>query len=115
MTNEEKYKTAEERAKEFQKFCSNRRCSTCPYNHKATSYLACPMHWLADEYKEPEQDLPFKIELWQTEEYQVYIALGIDWPIRRFKAEINAVSFCNKLNAAALAWHKRMMEKENTK
>lgn len=112
MTNEQKYKTPEERRDAFFEFCNKNLCTECKFRDREYSAMGCPFNWLADEYKEPKQDLPFKIELFKTDEYQVYIALGVDWPIRRFKAEINAVSFCNKLNAAALAWHKRMMEKE---
>lgn len=110
MTNEQKYKTAEERAKAFKKFCENTQCSQCP--HKGESRLVCPMYWLADEYKEPKPDLPFKIQLWKPDEYQVYIALGIDWAIQHFKVKCDAVSFCNKLNAAVLAWHERMNKKD---
>ena len=107
MTNEQKYKTAEERAKAFKKFCDNTQCSQCPY--KGESRLVCPMYWLADEYKEPEQDLPFKVDVLDV------VATDGKQTIAGCCDKYNAKSLCNRLNAAALAWHKRMMEKENTK
>ena len=50
MTNEEKYKTVEERAKAFSMFCKNQgKCASCPVFGKIGN---CHFNWLAFEVDE---------------------------------------------------------------
>ena len=51
MTNEQKYKTAQSRSREFDKFCEKRLCYDCPLN-KIDKSLKCYFVWLAIETKE---------------------------------------------------------------
>lgn len=48
MTNAEKYKTAEERERAFERFCGGRDCSTCPLNDFGGLYAhtSCRFPWL---------------------------------------------------------------------
>lgn len=56
MTNEEKYKTPEERNKAFHRFCKSvNDCSVCPLGKVPN--LRCPFAWLALEAEE-EKPLP---------------------------------------------------------
>ena len=58
MTNAEKFKTAEERAKEYKKYCSSHRgCHKCGLNKYAGS--VCRYAWLDLEYKEELMPCPF--------------------------------------------------------
>lgn len=59
MTNEEKFKTAKERAKEFKEFCDMQTCYSCPLKEFETSEASCAFHWLALEYKEKLMPCPF--------------------------------------------------------
>jgi len=121
MTNEQKYKTVEERGDAFAKFCDSRgcggQCSICevgkPYDGN------CILRWLvleALEVEEPKPDLPFEIA-------SKIVRGGYISVIRRADTKEEVANFpvaneyqCDALNAAALAWHKRMCEKEgNTK
>lgn len=50
MTNEQKYRTAEERVRAFDNFCSKRACPACKIrNSNPTSY--CAFLWLSLEAK----------------------------------------------------------------
>lgn len=104
MTNEQKYKTVEERQKAFEDFCSRHICGKIPKN-RCTKY-GCLLEWLADEYEEPKQELPFKVDVLDV------VATDGKQTIAGCCDEHNAKSLCDSLNAAALAWHKRMCEKE---
>ena len=55
MTNEQKFKTAEERVKAFKKLCSTHMCSTCP--SKGDTCYECAFSWLALEADE-EKPMP---------------------------------------------------------
>ena len=58
MTNEEKYKTPEERNEAFHRFCANvNDCSICPLGK--TPGLRCPFAWLALEAEEKPLPCPF--------------------------------------------------------
>lgn len=54
MTNGEKFKTAEEREKQYKKYCSSHGigCSKCPL--KKFSSTRCPYEWLDLQYTEVE-------------------------------------------------------------
>lgn len=59
MTNEEKFKTPEERAKAFEKFCENLLCIDCPLG-ELHSPNVCRYAWLALEFEdEKPMDCPF--------------------------------------------------------
>jgi Lar family restriction alleviation protein len=59
MTNGEKFKTAEERQSNFNKFCKQyERCHHCPLGHPARLGI-CRFHWLDLEYKEELLPCPF--------------------------------------------------------
>lgn len=51
-TNETKFKTAEERLKEFKKFCRKHTCDKCPVNGDDLLEAECAFNWLNLEYKE---------------------------------------------------------------
>lgn len=53
MTNDEKYKTAEERQEAFCAFCRPKMCSKCPcYSQLKGKRLHCILRWLALEAEE---------------------------------------------------------------
>lgn len=57
MTNEERYKTTEERVKAFEEFCENRECIGCPLG-KLSKPNGCRFAWLALEAEE-QMPCPF--------------------------------------------------------
>lgn len=59
MTNADKFKTAEERAREYQKYCSSSGmgCNKCPL--KKVPSIRCPFEWLNLEYEEGLKPCPF--------------------------------------------------------
>lgn len=62
MKNFEKYKTAEERVKEFDRFCNQHNgCSACPVGADWCSRCECAMVWLDREANEEEKLLPCPI------------------------------------------------------
>lgn len=52
MTNAEKYKTAEERARAWKEFCHKRHCLPCPAYKMANGNLICNFAWLDLEAEE---------------------------------------------------------------
>lgn len=56
MTNEEKYKTAKERQKAFESFCSMNNCKRCPAFKDDSG---CYFNWLDLEYEEELKPCPF--------------------------------------------------------
>lgn len=97
MTNGEKYKTVEERVKEFKKFCREKNCEGCPCRDTVRDYNSparCILVWLDLEYTEKKPELkpcPF---------------CGCD------KVKVNSVFegspyyvFCTKCNARASIFH----------
>lgn len=62
MTNGERFKTVEERIKEFKKFCKERYCEGCSCKETPTGYtspIRCMLVWLDLEYKEELKPCPF--------------------------------------------------------
>lgn len=63
MTNGEKFKTAEDRFREFKKFCRERNCKSCPCRDTIKTYsspVRCILIWLEMEYTEAElKSCPF--------------------------------------------------------
>ena len=58
MTNEQKFKTPEERNEAFHRYCKSvNDCSICPLGK--VSKLSCPFAWLALEAKEELLPCPF--------------------------------------------------------
>jgi Lar family restriction alleviation protein len=60
MTNGEKYKTVEERVKEFKKFCKEKNCEGCPCRDTVRDYSSparCVLVWLDLEYTEKKTEL----------------------------------------------------------
>lgn len=57
MTNEQKYKTAEERYNAYIKYCGSRQCEVCALRDKRSEALTCAFDWLSleaeDEKPEP--------------------------------------------------------------
>ena len=108
MRNEQKYKTVEARQAALSKYCETTECNRCRYNKKG---MDCTLLWLADEY----ESLPFYIRKNDGMDwYTVFIKKenGDEIAISGSGAKGNMQSFCNQLNAAVFAWHKRMCEKE---
>lgn len=56
MTNAVRFKTAEERTKEFRRFCKDMLCSECPCKGTMDdgTIVRCVLDWLELEYKETE-------------------------------------------------------------
>lgn len=54
MTNEEKFRTPDERSNAHQKFCLSHNCSTCPAN--SSELLPCVLCWLALEAEKDEEE-----------------------------------------------------------
>lgn len=52
MTNEEKYRTLNERQKAFQEYCSRYGCPSCKYLNNRNNNRNCALAWLADEAEE---------------------------------------------------------------
>jgi Lar family restriction alleviation protein len=63
MTNEEKYKTAEERKREFYAFCSTHICAFCKCNmdviDQPKEKTKCAFRWLTLEYEDELKPCPF--------------------------------------------------------
>lgn len=62
MTNEQKYKTAEERVKAFHGYCRSHktRCEDCPLKQfQADETCVCFAYWLALEAEEKPELCPF--------------------------------------------------------
>ena len=105
MTNEQKYKTIEERQKAFERFCtkSGGNCGKCNIANPLGG-TSCILRWLADEYQGPK--MPFTVV-----ENNIIDAHNKNRITSYFSNEYTQ-KICDALNAAAIAWHKRMMEKE---
>lgn len=117
MTNEEKFKTSEERQKEFNKFCSTMHsCAKCDIFKR--NNICCMLNWLAAEYKEPKQDLLFTIRYCDISKAGWYVVATTPIAARAVSQYYNdqrhAQNFCDDLNSIALAWHRRMNEKERS-
>lgn len=59
MTNEQKYKTAEERVRAFYEWCRKRDCESCElksFRKSVGDFLICPMHWLTLEAEEEKPE-----------------------------------------------------------
>lgn len=54
MTNEEKYKTPEEREEAYHRFCSGRICHECPAHDKNVN--SCLLQWLSLEEEKGENN-----------------------------------------------------------
>lgn len=59
MTNAQRFKTAEERARAFSKFCSNGLCVECCIWRKFKKISNCKFIWLDLEYEEKPKPCPF--------------------------------------------------------
>lgn len=113
MTNEEKFKTPEERQNEFDKFCSTmKQCAQCDILKRNNT--RCILNWLAAEYKAPKQDLPFivKTEVRNGCEVRTICSFCGEDVISCWNVIEHCKAYCDHLNAVALAWHERMNEKE---
>ena len=109
MTNEEKFKDVEERVKAFDDYCGQKVCDYCKHSNKTgLGRVGCVLHWLADEYEEP--DLPFEIENLDGGRYVVQEKTK-KIPTSYFTSESIAKKQRDTLNAAVLAWHKQLCEK----
>jgi Lar family restriction alleviation protein len=104
MTNGEKFKTAEERAKAFDNYCISQKsgCNKCPLNKYAGD--ACRFKWLELEAKEELLPCPFcggtpvmadNIETMRSLSYFVWCACGA-----RFASALS-------VSAAAEMWNRR--------
>lgn len=60
MTNEQKYKTTEERVSKFQIFCNKQKwCTKCAAVNNEGTRSSCAFHWLALESVENPKPCPF--------------------------------------------------------
>ena len=61
MLNQDKYKTAEERVSEFQRFCNKQKwCTKCAAVNNEGTRSSCAFHWLALEADEEKpENCPF--------------------------------------------------------
>ena len=60
MTNEQKYKTKEERVSKFQRFCDKQEgCTKCAAVNDEGTKSSCAFHWLALEVEEEPEPCPF--------------------------------------------------------
>lgn len=60
MTNEQKYKTIEERVSEFQRFCyKQEECTKCAAVNNEGTKSFCAFRWLALEAEEEPEPCPF--------------------------------------------------------
>lgn len=114
MTNEQKYKTAEERREAFFEFCDKQLCTECRFRDREYPALGCSFNWLADEYKEPKPDLPFIVKTEVRNGCQVSTICSFDG--KEVISGGNVIgddkAYCDSLNAVALAWHERMNKKD---
>ena len=115
MTNEQKYKTPEERGKAFEEFCRSHDGVCVKCKHHGPYNGPCILRWLADEYKDPKQDLPFILMTELRNGCQVSTICSFDGKevISCHNILGDDQAYCDSLNAVALAWHKRMNEKDN--
>jgi hypothetical protein len=110
MTNGEKFKTAEERQSNFNKFCKQyERCHHCPLGHQARLGI-CRFKWLELEYEEPPREMKAIIkelrELSSTNPMPGALAIGdcistiYGKPVRWYLADL-----ADKIEAA---WNRRV-------
>ena len=60
MTNEQKYKTAEERVSKFERFCyKQEECTKCAAVNDEGTRSSCAFHWLALEAEKEPEPCPF--------------------------------------------------------
>ena len=60
MLNQERYKTPEERAEAFRKFCNSKQCNECECAKDGKKFVAlCEFRWLALEAEEELLPCPF--------------------------------------------------------
>ena len=107
MTNAEKFKTADERFKEFKKFCKENNCEGCICKDTIKDYsspVRCILVWLEMEYNESElSPCPFcgdEATTFKAEE-RYYVACVNDdciasCPMNSFSSEAEAIAAWNK-------------------
>lgn len=78
MTNEQKYKTPEERVKAFGKFCNGQGCTNCILKDRPVGNASCAFYWLALEAEEEEnpEPCPFCGEQMTFTEYGIACRCG---------------------------------------
>lgn len=72
MTNEEKYRTLDERQSAFQEYCSKYSCPSCKYLNNHNNNRNCALAWLADEVEEG-QSVSFRSERTRRMETTRYV------------------------------------------
>ena len=116
MTNEELYKTPEERNYAFAEFCKinvamgDGMCKACKYCERGNG-ISCVLLWLADEHEEIV--LPFVVKKQKAphDRFGIYCKKsGV--PVATNLSESDAKERCGDINAATLAWAKEMFKKE---
>ena len=107
MKNEDRYKTPAEREAAYYRFCTEQKtCDKCPLH--VNLHSRCAFAWLYAEYKGP--DLPFKV---MTDVACIRVVDAKTGDIVCDAVSIpQAEVVCERMNAAAMDWHKRMVEKE---
>lgn len=115
MKNEEKFKDPSERQDAFEEYCKasikecdgDEPCGQCQH-YNFSNRTTCILNWLSDEYKDP--DLPFKV---MTDVACLRVVDAKTGDIVCDAVSIpQAEVVCERMNAAAMDWHKRMVEKE---
>ena len=109
MTNEQKYKTPEERIKAIDEWCSNRDCESCKLKaHNFYGGDGCRFYWLALEAEEEEPDpCPFcggTTEVITDEQgYYGVSCIHCDYTSERYEQSIYAIAAHNRVARAVMA------------
>ena len=109
MTNEQKYKTAEERNDAFNEWCFNRDCETCKLKaHNFDGGDGCRFYWLALEAEEEKPEpCPFcggTTEVTKDEQgYYGVSCIHCDYTSERYEQCIYAIAAHNRVCRAVEA------------
>ena len=113
MTNEQKYKTADERNRAFNEWCFNRDCESCKLrSHNSLGGVGCRFYWLALEAEEDEEPEPCPFCGGTTEvitDEQGYYGVSCihcGYTSERYRQSIYAIAAHNRVSRAVEAMKK---------
>lgn len=106
MTNDQKFKTAEERVKAFGEYCYNKK--GCEYKLHGCDEARCFAHWLALEAEEKPETCPFCGEVtavyyYKGKDYQIICERECGYQSMMFETKAEAIAAHNRVARAVRA------------